>query len=96
MLNLWKSKLPALAMLALLGACAAQTPQQRAAVVEKEVEEMIAVYGPACEKLGYKQESDPWRDCVLRLNNREQLRYLSRPTTTSCIGHRGFFNCTSF
>jgi hypothetical protein len=79
----------------LLAACVT-TPQERAARVQKDVEDMITVYGPACGKLGYEPESDGWRDCVLRLNTREHLMYLSRPTTTSCIGHRGFYHCTSF
>ncbi len=79
----------------LLSACAT-TPQQRAARVEKDVEEMVQVYGPGCEKLGYTADTDQWRDCVIRLNQRDHLLYLNRPTTTSCIGHRGFYNCTSF
>jgi hypothetical protein len=85
----------ALAAIGLLSGCAT-TPQERAARVQKEVEEMLVVYGPACEKLGYAADTDPYRDCVLRLNNRDRLMYLTRPTTTSCIGHRGFYNCTTF
>ena len=85
-----------LAGLLVLSGCAMPTPQQRAAEVQKEVEGMIAVYGPACAKLGYAPESDPWRDCILRLNAHEQFKYVNRPTTTSCIGHRGFYNCTTF
>ena len=84
-----------LALAAVLAGCA--TPAERAVRVQREVEEMIAVYGPGCEKLGYPAESDRWRDCVLRLNAQERYEFYSRmPTTTSCIGHRGFFNCTSF
>jgi hypothetical protein len=26
----------------------------------------IQVYGPACEKLGYAKDSDPWRECIQR------------------------------
>lgn len=41
--------------LILLAGCA--TPEQRA---EKD----IAKYAPYCEKLGYSQASDQWRDCI--------------------------------
>jgi len=73
-----------------------QTPAERAANVKKEVEGMIKVYGPGCEKLGYTRDTDPWRDCILHLRAHDDLRYSTRPTTTTCIGHRGFYNCTSF
>jgi hypothetical protein len=79
----------------LLVGCAA-TPAERAANVKKEVEEMIEVYGPGCEKLGFTKDSDPWRQCILRLQKRDEDRYRTRPTTTTCVGHRGFYNCTSF
>lgn len=81
-------------LMALLPGC--ETPAERAEHVKKDVEEMIRVYGPGCEKLGYAQDSDPWRECILHLRARDDLRYLTRPTTTTCIGHRGFYNCTSF
>jgi hypothetical protein len=79
--------------LLLLG-CA--TPAERAESVKKEVEEMITVYGPGCEKLGFAKDTDPWRQCILRLQKRDEDRYRTRPTTTTCMGHRGFYNCTSF
>lgn len=28
------------------------------------MEQAVEVRGPACEKLGYKRDTDPWRDCV--------------------------------
>jgi hypothetical protein len=84
-----------LALAAVLAGCA--TPAERAAQMERDVDEMIAIYGPACERLGFKDDTDQWRDCVLRLNTRDRMeRYSRMPTTTSCIGHRGFFNCTTF
>lgn len=84
-----------LALVALLAGCA--TPAERAARVEREVNETIAIYGPACERLGYAADTDPWRDCILRLNATDRIESFSRmPTTTSCIGHRGFFHCTTF
>ena len=84
-----------LALAAALAGC--MSPAERAAQVERDVEDMIAIYGPACEKLGYAADSDPWRDCILRLNARDRAdRYSRMPSTTSCVGHRGFFNCTTF
>ena len=56
---------------------------------------MIQLYGPGCEKLGYKNDSDPWRECVLRLAQRDE-RYSRYPISTNCIGHRGFMQCTTF
>jgi len=75
--------------------CATQA--DRSAQMQREVDDMIAVYGPACEKLGYAKGSDVWRDCVLRLNTNDTIaRYSTAPTTTTCFGHRGFFHCSTF
>ena len=71
------------------------TQAERAAQVQREVDEMIGVYGPGCEKLGYKADSDPWRDCVLRLATKDRLERRDF-TTTNCIGNRGFFHCSTF
>ena len=79
-----------------MAGCATPTPEERAARVQKDVETMIAVYGPACAKLGYTPESDPWRNCILQLNHRDAMAWATRPLTTSCIGHRGFYSCTTF
>jgi len=81
-----------LATAVLLTGCA--TPAERAAQVQREVEEMIQVYGPACERLGFRNDSDEWRNCILRLNARDM--YYTRPATTTCFGHRGFYHCTTF
>lgn len=79
-----------------LAGCA--TPAERAAQVEREVERMIQIYGPGCEKLGYKKDTDAWRDCILNLSVKDDYaRYYSRyPTTAQCFGHRGFFHCSAF
>jgi hypothetical protein len=83
------------ALIALLTACTTQA--ERTARVQREVDEMIATYGPACEKLGYRRDAEPWRDCVLRLSAKDTAeRYSRTPTTTSCFGHRGFFQCSTF
>jgi hypothetical protein len=71
------------------------TQAQRAAQVQREVEEMIGVYGPGCEKLGFKTDSDQWRDCVLRLATKDKLERRDF-TTTNCVGSRGFFHCSTF
>lgn len=79
----------------LLAGCA--TPAERAAQAQREAEEMMAVYGPACERLGYKADSDTWRDCILRLNARDTYeRYRNAPVMTNCFGHRGFYQCSTF
>lgn len=89
------SKYIFLSAIALLAACS--TPAERSAQMQREVDQMIQLYGPACDKLGYKQNTDPWRDCVLQLNTKDGLdRYYTRPSVTNCFGHRGFFQCTSF
>lgn len=76
----------------LLGSCA--TPAERAAQIQREVEEMILVYGPGCDKLGFANGTDDWRNCILRLSARDT--YNTRPSTTTCYGHRGFYQCTTF
>ena len=82
-------------LISLLAGCVTQA--DRTARMQREVDEMVATYGPACEKLGYKGDSDPWRDCVLRLSAKDtEARYSRMPTTTSCFGHRGFFQCSTF
>lgn len=75
---------------------ACTTTAERAARMQAEVDEMVAVYGPACEKLGYKRDEDPWRACVLNLSTKDELRRAAYPATRTCIGHRGFFHCSSF
>ena len=87
----------ATAFAAALSGCASLTPAERSAQMQREVDEMIQVYGPACEKLGYKADSDPWRECILKLNTSKNIeRYNTRASMTECWGHRGFFQCSSF
>ncbi len=82
-------------LLLFVAGCATQA--ERAAQVQREVEQMIQLYGPGCERLGYKSDSDPWRECVLRLATRDSFeRYSRYPIATNCIGHRGFMQCTTF
>lgn len=56
----------------LLGACA--TPQERAARKQAEMQELMVVYGPACDRLGYAQQSDQWRNCILSLSTRDEVQ----------------------
>ena len=81
--------------MAVLFVAGCATPAERAAQVQREVDEMVRVYGPGCEKLGFKAESDPWRDCVLRLASKDSLERRDF-TTTNCVGSRGFFHCSTF
>ena len=81
-------------LLAALPGC--MTQAQRAAAAQADVDDMIKVYGPACDKLGFTKDTDLWRECVLRLRAQNDARYYNRPTTTTCVGQRGFLNCTSF
>jgi hypothetical protein len=79
----------------LLGGCATQA--DRAAQQVREVDEMIAMYGPACERLGNARDSEQWRSCILSMDTKNAIEhYRTSPTTTNCFGHRGFFNCSTF
>jgi hypothetical protein len=65
---------------AVLAGCA--TPAERSVKMQHEADKMVVIYGPACEKLGYKSGTDPWRNCILRLytNDTFQQGY----TVTNC------------
>lgn len=84
---------------ALLVGCVSLTPAERSVQMQQEVDEMIQVYGPACEKLGYRADTDLWRECILKLNTRSRMERFStqiKMTTTDCWGHHGFFHCSTF
>ncbi len=70
------------------------TPEERAARAQAEMQEMMKVYGPACDKLGFAKDTDQWRQCVLQLASRDERRY--RATTTSCVGQQGYYNCITY
>ena len=83
-----------LAALSMIAGCASQA--ERAAAASADVDDMMRVYGPGCERLGYRADSDGWRECVLRLamNDRIEQRDLYAP---SCFGaRRGFLHCGAF
>lgn len=74
-----------LAATALLAACS--TPQERAARLQAEMDSMVATYGPACIRLGYAPNSDPWRNCVLQLSLKDEVeRYGSYPSYYAGMG----------
>jgi hypothetical protein len=55
-----------LATAAVLAGCA--TPYDDAERVQRDMDQIIALYGPACDKLGYAGNTDQWRNCVLQLS----------------------------
>lgn len=70
-------------------AAACTTPQQRAAQMQAEMESMIQIYGPACARLGYPNNSDQWRNCVLQLSVKDELdRYGRNPHYYAGFGRR--------
>jgi hypothetical protein len=67
-------------LLAALLLVACSTPQERAAQKQAEMEQMIMIYGPACARLGYPANSDQWRNCILSLSTKDELRYTAYPS----------------
>ncbi len=68
----------------LLAGCT--TPQQRAANMQAEMNEMMVVYGPACAQLGYPANSDQWRNCVLQLSTKEEIERTGYPSYSAAYG----------
>ncbi|MGG7603202.1 hypothetical protein [Massilia sp. BKSP1R2A-1] len=79
--------LPILVLPLLLAACS--TPQQRAERLQAEMADLMAIYGPACTRLGYAPNSDPWRECVLQLSTRDEVRRYG-PSYHGGYGPRGW------
>ena len=46
----------------------------RAARKQAEMADMIIVYGPACERLGYAPQSDQWRSCIISLSTKDEVQ----------------------
>lgn len=63
----------AIPIAAALAACA--TPAERAAQKQREVEQMVEIYGPACTRLGFTVDTDPWRSCVISLSQKDDAAY---------------------
>ena len=68
----------------LLAGCT--TPQERAAKMQAEMDRIMVEYGPACAKLGYAQNSDPWRNCVLQLSTKDDIQRYGYPTVYGGFG----------
>jgi hypothetical protein len=68
----------------LLAGCT--TPQQRAANMQAEMNDMIVIYGPACSRLGYAANSDQWRDCILQLSAKEEAERWGYPSYSVAYG----------
>ncbi len=64
-----RSVLLAIGAATVLAGCA--TPQEKAARLQADMEQMMQVYGPACTRLGYAINTDQWRDCVLQLSAKD-------------------------
>ena len=60
------------AIILLLAGCA--TPEQWAA-------EVMAAYGPYCDKLGYQRDTDQWRQCIQLedAKHSQAMYYMSQP-----------------
>jgi hypothetical protein len=68
-----------LGIVVLLALAACATPQERAAQAQADVERMMAIYGPACVRLGYTAQTDAWRSCVLSLGAKYDLQRYGPP-----------------
>jgi len=56
-----------------LGGCT--TIADQTAQAEQEMDRMMQVYGPACQKLGFPANSDQWRNCVIGLSQKDAMTY---------------------
>ena len=36
---------------------------------EQQAKRTLTQYGPYCEKMGYKKDTDSWRDCAIKRQN---------------------------
>jgi hypothetical protein len=72
-----------------LAGCA--TPAEQAAEAERDVERMMLIYGPACEKLGFKANTDPWRNCVIGLSQKDAARQSSNMYHAYPFWHRPYW-----
>lgn len=82
-------------VLVILAGC--MTPEHRALQEEKNIDAMIAVYGRACDKLGFHRDTDAWRNCVLQLNASNEIhQYTRSPMILTCSGHWRFSQCAAF
>lgn len=62
-----------LAAMAAVWLAACSTPQQCAVQQRADIDRMIIEFGPACTRLGYTPNADPWRNCVIQLNLNDHI-----------------------
>jgi hypothetical protein len=68
-----RTSIASVVIVAFLAGCT--TTAEQAAQAEREVARMVQVYGPACEKLGFQRDTDSWRNCVINLSQKEEIRH---------------------
>lgn len=78
-------------MFALFAAGCASNPQAEQQKATQLMQYKIHVYGPACEKLGFTKDTDPWRECIQReyeqtLIMRQPYNYWDYPYVTPYYG----------
>lgn len=56
-----------------LAACVTD-PAAEQAYSLREMERIKISFGAACENLGYTADTDPWRDCLLKLEQQRTLQ----------------------
>jgi hypothetical protein len=85
-----------LALIAFLAGCASEA--DLVAQKERQIDEMVRIYGPACTRLGFQPDTNQWRDCVLRLSTKDSLERRNYPASISCFGPAGLglVDCTVF
>lgn len=59
------SKIAILALFSTIFITGCASDSERAAAAERDVRRRVDVYGPACEQMGFKKDTDAWRFCVV-------------------------------
>ena len=77
-----------IAGLGALALAACTTPEQKAANMQAEMDQMMRIYGPACTRLGYPAQSDQWRNCVMQLSIKEDAQRYGHPSYYAGFGRR--------
>lgn len=71
--NMMKRPQHMLACAALLLLAGCTTTAERAQQASQEMERTMQTFGPACERLGFQPNTNQWRDCVLRLSEKDEM-----------------------
>lgn len=70
----------------------AQRAQEQRDKNKIQTERVIDKYSPLCEGLGYKRDTDPWRQCIL---SRIDAADRARGSVTTCNQIGGTLICSS-